>query len=101
MTRYPTLTLVVRDGHRLRPCAVKESTHRPGQAPQWQVCGHTPTTLDPDGVALCAAHFRRLAQCGSCGAVGVEGAGLTWHPDADAMCCPHCWLNAEASYDHP
>ena len=90
-TSAPKLTLVVRDGHRLHTCEVEVSTSPHGQAPQWSVCGQTPTQLDPEGTALCAYHFRRLAQCGSCGTVGVQGMTLTWHATADCMLCGACW----------
>jgi hypothetical protein len=91
-TSVPRLTLVARDGARLRTCEVQESTHQPGQAPSWEVCGQTPAQLDPEGTFLCPAHFRRLAQCGGCGTVGVQGTTLTWHATADCMLCGACWF---------
>jgi hypothetical protein len=104
-TSVPRLTLVVRDGQRLRPCEVREYTEpagRTGPLPPWQewpVCGQTPTRLDPDGFALCADHFDRLATCGDCGAEGEQAEALRWHPTADCMLCAACWWEDTATTD--
>ena len=92
------LTLVVRDGSRLRTCEIQEGTHQLGQVPQWQVCGKAPVQVDPEGSVLCASHFRRLAQCGGCGAVGVQDTTLWWHATADCMLCAACgWDDGEGA----
>src|SRR5262249_50772937 len=96
----PPLVLVVRDGQRLRPCGVREYTPTDPRSPippwqAWPVCGQMPTMLDPEGTPLCAKHFHRLATCGVCGAIGVQGTTLTWDSMADCMLCAGCMPDEE------